>query len=364
MSMVTSWIKLETISPISTGTPCLDRPHSQIVTFTGLATAEKMIAKQYLRTPEQRLIAAIKDWTGDSSIGDDCAELPGQTLVTVDTLVEGTHFLRPLISLRDLGWKAIAVNLSDIAAMAGRPRYLLVSLTLPESLKTAEFRQLYQGMLECARAHRVRIAGGDLTRGPIMVISVTVLGEAHENGCLRRSGARPGDVVAVTGDFGASAAGLWALTTGIDGFTALKQRHCRPVPRLTEGWLLASEAGSRGALMDASDGLADALVQISAASGTGVEVDLELVPVAMETLRAAQSAGVCPLDWAMYGGEDYELVACLPGSTWDRLGGLSKNPFTAIGEVTASGTITLKNYGASGPGIDLARGFQHWRNLL
>src|SRR5579885_3060320 len=135
-------------------------------------------------TSEQKLIEAIKSWVGESFIGDDCAVLPGRALVTSDSLVEGTHFSLSWTSLADLGWKAVAVNLSDIAAMAGRPRHLVVNLTMPPGFALRQCRELFLSMAGCARAYRSDIVGGDLTCGPLLVLSVTVLGEAHERGCL------------------------------------------------------------------------------------------------------------------------------------------------------------------------------------
>ena len=342
---------------------CLDLSLHQIVTFTVQAGAETMSFEIKQKTAEHRLIEAIKGWAGDHYIGDDCAILPHQQLLTSDTLVEGTHFVTPLISWLDLGWKTLAVNLSDIAAMAGRPRFALISLTLPAHVEHRQLREFYAGLIDCAGAYRTEVVGGDLTRGALMVVTATVLGEAHANGCLRRSGANPGDVVAVSGDFGASAAGLWALQSGAGGYQLVKQRHCRPLPLLTESWGLIEKTGGGGALMDASDGLADALVQIAAASAVGMEIDVAAVPVVEETRQAAAAAGVDSLEWALYGGEDYALVACIPPAAWQTMIE-SGDPFTAIGVVNQSGTITLNNSGGLGPEIDLGRSFQHWENVL
>ena len=164
-------------------------------------------------------------------------------MVTTDSLVEGTHFVTAWTSYRDLGWKACAVNLSDIAAMAGRPRYVLVSLTLPTTMRRVDFRDFYEAFVQCARAYRAQVVGGDLTTGPNLVIAATVLGHVHENGCLTRAGARPNDVVLVTGDFGASAAGLWLLQHGLDTPTRKQYAYClarheHPLPRVCESWAL------------------------------------------------------------------------------------------------------------------------------
>lgn len=313
-------------------------------------------------TREHRLIAKIKQWTGERLIGDDCALLPGQTLVTADTLVEHTHFVIPGISYSDLGWKSIAVNLSDIAAMCGRPRFAIVNLTLPPHVRELDIEHLYLGMVECARAYRCRIVGGDLTRGDTIVISITVLGEAHERGVALRNGARPGDVVVCTGDFGASAAGLWTMQRGESAqHKHVSQKHFRPLPRLCESWALIRATGGRCALMDASDGLADALVQIAAASRVGMQIDAGALPVHAETKAVATRAGADVMDWILYGGEDYELVGTIAPEQWRQLQESPHNAFVKIGTVTdESENVSLLNAGREAQPVLLEKTYQHW----
>ncbi|HEY9712467.1 MAG TPA: thiamine-phosphate kinase [Chroococcales cyanobacterium] len=328
--------------------------------------------EQEIFTREHALVEAIKTWADTSFIGDDCAVLPGNQLATTDTLVEGTHFLLGKISWRDLGWKAVAVNLSDVAAMAGRPRYLLVSATLTPRISKAEFQELYLGMVDCAKTYGAQIVGGDLTRGESLVLSVTVLADVHEVGCLLRSGAQAGDAVVVTGDFGASRAGLWLIQEEGENISfeqpiieSAHGSHClrahfRPLPRLCESWSLVRRAGSRAALMDASDGLADALAQIARKSRVGMQIDLERLPIHNETRVVAQKAEIDPLDWALYGGEDYELVGCMADASFQ--GWSRDNPFIKIGTVTDGGSIELKRTLPSGAceinDIDLRRCFE------
>jgi len=313
-------------------------------------------------TREHRLIAKIKEWTGERLIGDDCAVLPGQTLVTADTLVEGTHFVLPGISFSDLGWKSVAVNLSDIAAMCGRPRFAIVNLTLPARVSDLEIEQLYGGMIDCARAYRCRIVGGDLTKGAQIVISITLLGETHERGVALRSGARAGDVVICSGDFGASAAGLWAMQQGRSAqYPHVAQKHFRPLPRLCESWSLIRTTQGRLALMDASDGLADALVQIARASGTGMRVDASRLPVNEQTRAVAKEARTDVMDWILYGGEDYELVGTIAREHWDELRKSDCNAFVEIGEVTAEPQkVMLEGTGKQPQPISIEKTFQHW----
>src|SRR5262249_26960157 len=171
-------------------------------------------------------------------------------------------------------------------------------------------------------------------------------------------------------DFGASAAGLDRLSRLVaedsGSFTKsqsgyLLDRHRRPLPRLCESWALVRKSGRRGALMDASDGLADALVQICRASRVGMTIDIEKVPVHQETLTAARQAGVDPLDWVLYGGEDYELVACADKNTWESLRSSQDNPFTEIGVVNDSGRIDFTRGGKQDPGLNLTleKCYQH-----
>lgn len=315
-----------------------------------------------LLTGEQKLIDSIKSWVGGSHIGDDCALIASQTLVSTDALVEGVHFRRDLMSLEQIGWKAVAVNLSDIAAMAGRPRYLFVTVCAPKDFTQNDFRSLYAGITECARQYRVIIAGGDVTASDKLMLSLTVIGDVHENGCLMRAGAKAGDVIIATGDFGASRAGLGRL---LDGETSRSghalERHIRPLPRLSEAWTLVSKTGSTGALMDASDGLADALLQIARASSVGLMIELGSIPIHEETKKIAAAAGADPIDWALYGGEDYELVGCIDANVWGewRKEGSKNNPFVPIGIVTDGDSIVLTRHGAAAPPLDMARCFQH-----
>ncbi len=327
-----------------------------------------MNESEYL-TREHRLIKAIKDWTGERLIGDDCAILPGGQLVTSDMLVEGTHFIIPGISFEDLGWKSAAVNLSDIAAMGGRPRFAIVNLALPDGVAESDIEHFYRGLIDCTRAYRCRVVGGDLTHAEHTIVSLTIIGDVHENGVMQRSGARCGDVILTTGDFGASAAGLHLSLQRSPGHARNGQnmsyclkRHFRPLPRFCEAWALLRQTAGQGAMMDASDGLADALVQISRLSGTGMDIEESSIPIHEQTRQAAAAAAVEPLEWALYGGEDYELVATVRPDDWTALKGSPHNPFTPIGKVTdRRGQVMLKRTSGSTQPVSLEHTFQHWR---
>jgi thiamine-monophosphate kinase len=309
---------------------------------------------------EQKLIEDIKGLTGEQYIGDDCAILPGQLLVTSDMLVEGTHFTLKKINYNFLGWKAVAVNLSDIAAMAGRPRYLLANISFPDSLPDKARKDLFKGIVNCANTYRTRLVGGDLTNSDLLTISITVIGDEHENGVLKRTGATVGDVVVVTGDFGSSAAGLYLLCNEITGYNHCYEKHCRPQPRLCESWALVRNTGCQGALMDASDGLADSLTQICRMSKVGMEIDYSKIPVHHETKNLAKLANVNLFDWVFYGGEDYELVACLSQEKWQQMKQLSTNPFIEIGKVVKSNNIIVLTGKTDKIELDLSKIYQHW----
>ncbi len=270
-------------------------------------------------------------------IGDDAAAWQGDAsiqLATTDTLVQGVHFHLETTTWRELGWKALAVNLSDIAAMGGCPRYALVSLGLPGDTEVEQVSDLYQGMVELARQFDVAIVGGDVISAPLLVITVTVLGGLErEDLILTRSAAMPGDQVAVTGWLGASSAGLKMLTHRLrfDAETTafLKEAHLRPHPRVVEGQLLMLQ-GVRAAI-DISDGLVADLLQLCKASKAGAQIRVDRVPI-HPLLRAAFQDD--SLDFALSGGEDYELLFSGNREVIERVRKAVSCPVTVIGEIT------------------------------
>ncbi|HET8578757.1 MAG TPA: thiamine-phosphate kinase, partial [Methylomirabilota bacterium] len=276
---------------------------------------------------ELGLIRRIRERVGgggpsvQTGIGDDAAVLnlaPGAALLaTTDLVIEDVHFRRAWASPRDIGWKAMAVNLSDIAAMGGAPRWALVALALPDGTEPAEVDAFYEGMQEAAAPHGVVIVGGDTSASRVgWVINVTVLGE-HTGSPRLRSAAKPGDAVAVTGSLGRAAGGLAVLEMGRQrargaGIAApewetLTTAHLRPTARIDEGRWLGAAPGVH-AMIDCSDGLSTDLGHICRESGVGARVMLDRLPVAAETRAAAAAAGADALRWAVAGGEDYELL--------------------------------------------------------
>jgi len=269
--------------------------------------------------------------------GDDAAvwRAGGELVIaTTDTMVDGVHFRSENGRWRDLGWKALAVNLSDIAAMGGRPTYSLVTVCLPADLGVAAVDDLYAGLMECAGEYGVIVAGGDVVRSPVASITVAMLGAGAEHDgeptLLLRSGAKPGDVIAVTGTLGDSAGGLRPLAEGVGLEDALVRRHVRPTPRVAEG-RAAVAAGLRCGI-DVSDGLLQDLGHVCEMSGVAAVVRARNVPISDE-LRAGYPAEA--LEMACTGGEDYELLMVGPKDKIDSL------PVTVIGEIVDGAGVKL-----------------------
>ncbi len=244
-------------------------------------------------------------------VGDDAAVLRagGVAAVSVDVMVDGTHFrLGAGWTAADAGHRALAGALSDLAAMGAEPGEAFLSVVVPESLDDADVIALHAGAEALAADCGVTIAGGDLVSGPALTIAVTVIGWADsEDALVGRDGAQPGDLVGVTGDLGAAAAGLAVLEGRAQGPT---DRHLRPRPRLAEGRALA--AAGVHAMLDLSDGLALDARRLAAASGVELELDTDALPVAPATAEVASALGISAAELAATGGEDYELLFCAP----------------------------------------------------
>jgi thiamine-monophosphate kinase len=305
-------------------------------------------------------------------IGDDCAVLEPTAghhlLATTDLLLEDIHFRRRYAEPADIGWKSLAVNLSDVAAMGGRPRWALVALACPAETTLGEVEAFYEGARDLAGRHEVAIVGGDTTASPAgWLINVTLLGEAATP--LLRSGARRDDVIAVTGPLGRSAAGLAVLNRprapeGLSAahLAALTSAHLRPLPRVAEGrWL--GQAGGVTAMIDLSDGLGTDLAHIAEESGVRCRVDLERVPVDDATRDLARALDADALAWATGGGEDYELLLTCAAGAFPRLAeGLRRATGTslrAIGVVTA-GDAGVGFVDAQGREVPAGAGFEHF----
>lgn len=299
-------------------------------------------------------------------VGDDAAvlELAGPVVATCDIQVEGVHFTWALCGPGDIGWRAIAVNLSDIAAMGGTPRFVLISLALPAEMHVETVEGVYRGIAEISTQHAVIVAGGNVssTPGP-MVIDVAALGEAER--AIPRSGARPGDRVWMTGTAGKSAAGRFLAANPdahVPGGDALIVAYRRPTPRVEMGKVLA-RALAVSAMIDTSDGTASDLLHLAEASKVGVRMEVGRLPIPAGLADAAGLAGRDPDAWALAGGEDYELLFTA-GREFDReAAGIAERlnvPLTCIGEVLpeAEGRWVIGRDGQHRPLV--AQGWDHF----
>ena len=315
---------------------------------------------------EAGLLQIVQRYCPDQVVGDDAAVLAapeGQLVVTTDVLVEGVHFSDLTTPAHAVGWRAVAANLSDLAAMGSRPLALLVGLGLPGSTPVAWVEELYQGMQACCARWGAELVGGDLCRSPQRFVAITALGSVQPGRAIERKRAQPGDWLIVTGPHGDARAGLELLLHPEQGSSAtaaqrqqLITAHQYPRPRLDLLPLLEGIPDPlRLAGMDTSDGLADALVQVCQASGVAARIALERIPisVALQHVFPAQA-----LEWALYGGEDFELLLSADRAVAQYL--LDKVPGAAwIGEVTGwdpQGTVRLQD----GQILSRQRAFQHF----
>jgi thiamine-monophosphate kinase len=298
--------------------------------------------------------------------GDDAAVIEPERgtldVVTTDALVEGVHFDRRFSPPGAIGHKALAVNLSDLAAMGAAPRAALLSLALPDALAVSDVDGLLDGLLSVADRYRVAIVGGNITRSPgPLVVDVTAIGSVGRRRVLTRAGARPGDEVYVTGRIGAGAAGLQAFRDGREE-PAAQQRYIAPDPRVRAGVLLGRNRAAT-ACIDLSDGLADGLRHLAEASGVGIAIEEAELPVDEAVLRRFTQNREEAVREAVSGGDDYELLFTSRPAQRGRLRGvrrlLGDLPITRIGVVTKERKIVLKASGAERP---LPDGFEHFRD--
>ncbi|MCF2528586.1 thiamine-phosphate kinase [Yinghuangia soli] len=277
--------------------------------------------------------------------GDDAAVVAapdGRVVATTDLLVEGRHFRRDWSTAYDVGRKAAAQNLADVAAMGARPTALLIGLVGPAELPVAWALELYDGLRDECAVVDAGVAGGDVVRGSAIMISITALGDLEGRPPVTRSGARPGDVVAVAGWLGWSAAGLAILSHGHRNPRAFVEAHRRPEPPYAAG-PAAAKLGAT-AMLDVSDGLISDLGHLARASGVRVELSGELFDIPAQMRDVGRALGADPLQWVLTGGEDHALVATFPAGT----------PLTArwrvVGRVTEGRGVTVDGEEWSGTG--------------
>jgi thiamine-monophosphate kinase len=321
------------------------------------------------------MIEAGRDNQADSwknlihGVGDDCAVWQGDSanqLAKVDCQVQGVHFNLDIISWEDLGWKALAVNLSDIAAMGGFPRYALVSLGLPRDTEVEDVASLYQGMLKLAGLSGVAITGGNVSGAPVIFVDVCVIGRTGNprGEYLSRSTALPGDSIAVTGWLGTAAAGLEMLSRKLKLdktiSDCLQQAFARPEPRLKEGRLFVDQGVKTG--MDISDGLLADLGHICQSSSVGAVIKTHQLPIKAEVKAAF---GARSLEMALSGGEDYQLLITASPAVMEKVIQASVYPVSVIGEIVKDDACQVTVINEAGEHLPPeTTGWDHFKSVI
>lgn len=291
---------------------------------------------------EAGLIEKIEDKLGSGAeervfkgIGDDCAVIKGDkkyTLLTTDMLVEGDHFNLGWQTPRQIGWKSVIVNISDIAAMGGLPTWGLLSIAFPDDITISFVDELFEGIEAACEKYNLNIIGGDTTHGDDLIINLTIVGEVEENLLCMRGDAEIGDLICVSGDLGKSWAGLELLRAGEEGYT---EYYLQPECRLESARNIAPTIN---AMIDVSDGLASETARISDESGLGAEIQKDRIPISEKTRKTGEKLNKDPLQWALSGGEDFELVFTVPPEKLDLLENVDP---TVVGEMIKDGLYLI-----------------------
>lgn len=269
------------------------------------------------------------------SVGDDAAVLrfSGDTVVTTDLLIENVHFKRQWSSARAVGRKAVAVNVSDVEAMGARPSAVVVALAFPKDLDTAWVAEFEEGVKEECGIAGVSLVGGDLSSSSVISVCVTAIGDLEGRAPVRRGGARPGEVVAVRGRLGWSAAGLTVLQRGFGSPKEVVAEHLTPSVPYGQG--IAANDGGATAMLDVSDGLLADLGHLVSNSGVGIDVETFRLEVPDSVVRVAAATGKDPLAFVLAGGEDHALVATFRNETvipqgWRHIGTVNESNLLTV----------------------------------
>jgi thiamine-monophosphate kinase len=321
---------------------------------------------------EHGLLKKLFSYCAPNLVGDDAAVLTTspdkQLVVTTDVLVENVHFSERTTPPFSVGWRAVAANLSDLAAMGALPLGITVGLSLRGDVEVSWVESLYQGMKQCLDTYGGVILGGDLCRSSLVTIAITALGEVEPQKVIKRDTAKPGDVIMITGFHGLSRAGLELLLypqlcpkLSPQAQEKLTLAHQQPKPRLDVIKLIQNlNLPSPLTGMDSSDGLADGIIQICRLSGVGAEIERNCLTQSPELLELASQEQV--LEWILYGGEDFELVLCLPRKFAQQLVEKLGMGAAIIGTITKGEEITLVDSQGIDPKVLLtqSKGFQHF----
>jgi len=285
-------------------------------------------------------------------IGDDAAVIKAGSkylVFTTDTLVAGDHFSLKYFKPEQIGKKAVEINVSDIGAMGAEPNYFLVSLVLPEDIDVKIIEDIYKGMRQKGRKYKIEIIGGNITHGKQFIIDIFMIGEAKKKNLKLRSAARPDDLIFVSGDLGSSAAGLNLFLKNKKGFNRTKKRHLEPEAKFHK---VKPFLKYINAMIDVSDGLASEVIRICEQSNTGAVIYPDQVPINPETIKAAEACKKNAMDYALYGGEDFELVYTVSRKNINKVKGFM------VGKITREKGVRLFKEGREEP---LAKhGYDHF----
>lgn len=285
-------------------------------------------------------------------IGDDCAVVKtkkGLQVLTTDTLVEEDHFRREWFSPKQIGMKAIEINVSDVAAMGGIPRYVLVSLALPKDLDIEFVDGLYEGMWKTCEKYNIEIIGGNMTHSKQIVVSITLTGEVDKNNLSLRSGAKPGDLIFVSGYLGNGKAGLRLFEENLKGFKDVRKNYLEPKANLKKALKAAPFVNS---MIDVSDGLSPEIKHICEESRCGAIIYKEDIPVKDDVRNIASCLDEDEYDYALFGGEDFELVYTVAKENLNKINGF------LVGEITKNKDIRLFSKGKEK--VITKKGYDHF----
>jgi len=286
-------------------------------------------------------------------IGDDAAVIKtkGLQVLTTDCLVEGDHFRREWFTPKQIGMKSIEINVSDVGAMGGIPKYALVSLALPRNLDVSFVKEMYQGMWKSCDKYGAEIIGGNMTHCEKIVISITLIGEVKKENLSLRSGAKPDDLIFVSGNLGNGRAGLRLFQEKINGFEKVKKDYLEPKAQQKTAMKLTSYVNS---MIDISDGLAPEIQHICGESGCGAIIYKDKIPIKDEVRQVAKALDEDEYDYALYGGEDFKLVYTVSKDNVEKIDGF------LIGEIIKGKEVKLNTGGKEK--IITEKGYDHFSN--
>ena len=287
----------------------------------------------------ERITKKLKDKDVLVGIGDDAAVIKtekGLQVLTTDCLVEGDQFRREWFTPEQIGMKAIEINVSDIAAMGAIPKYVLVELALPEDLDVEFVEELYKGMWKVCDKYNIEIIGGNMTHCENIVISITLTGEVDKNNLCLRRGAKLGDFIFVSGHLGNGRAGLRLFQEDLKGFEQVRKSYLEPKAQLETALKIATYANS---MIDVSDGLAPEIKHICDESNCGAVIYKDKIPIKDEVRNFARTLNEDEYDYALFGGEDFELVFTVSKEKLDKVNGL------LVGEIIKNREIKLSSNG-------------------